>query len=78
MKPSRTEKLKLHQEIDEIKNKIRMEANNYKDITDADEQVKNAFVTFRSMEGAARLKSAYNHSRLSLCCTSCCCCCVDK
>ena len=31
------------------------------------------------MEGAARLKSAYNHSRLSVCCTRCCCsCCVDK
>ena len=37
MKPSRTEKLKLHQEIDEIKNKIRMEANNYKDNADAEE-----------------------------------------
>ena len=42
------------------------------------EQIKNAFVVFRSMDGAARLVQAYNESRVSRCCTSCCCCCVDK
>ena len=77
-KPSKKEKLELQAKIDVIKNKIRMEANKYKDNADAEGEVKNAFVTFRSMEGAARLKSAYNYSRMSVCCTRCCCCCVDK
>ena len=35
--PSQKEKLKLQAKIDEIKNKIRMEANNYKVNADAEE-----------------------------------------
>mmetsp|Transcript_24508 Transcript_24508/g.30560 ORF Transcript_24508/g.30560 Transcript_24508/m.30560 type:complete len:149 (+) Transcript_24508:2087-2533(+) len=44
------------------------------------EAIKNAFVVFRSMEGAARLHQAYTKGKLSLYCTACCCfcCCCDK
>lgn len=43
------------------------------------DELKNAFVTFRTMEGAARMIKAYNKSSISLCCLSCCSsCCVDK
>ena len=37
MKPSQKEKLELQAKIDVIKNKIRMEANNYKENADAEE-----------------------------------------
>ena len=41
--------------------------------------IKNAFIVFRSMEGAARLIQAYDTSRCSLCCLRCLPnCCVDK
>ena len=44
------------------------------------EAIKNAFVVFRSMEGAARLIQAFNRSSISVACTACCCycCCCDK
>ena len=46
-----------------------------KEIAIADNDgIKNAFVVFRSMEGAARLIQAYNKSAISRCCTICCCC----
>lgn len=52
----------------------------YQELIDNEDQdgIKNAFVVFRSMEGAARLIQAYNKSRINLCCVRFCCCCVNK
>lgn len=69
------------QEISEKKDAILKLARYYKELMSKEENdaVKNAFVVFRSMEGAARAIEAYNWSMYKRCCTSCCSgCCVDK
>ena len=72
-----TKKVSIEQEIKITKEAILDEVKWYRDLNDTND-VKNAFVVFRSMEGKERLIQAYTQSRVSLCCTACCCCCVDK
>ena len=48
---------KLEQDIDVIKNKVMLLTRDYKDIDPqtTEGQIKNAYVTMKSMEGSARL-----------------------
>ena len=55
-----------------IKAQIVEEAKKYVKLVEHEDKesnsIKNAFVVFRSMEGAARVVQAYNKSKLSVCC----------
>lgn len=66
--------------IDKLKKKIDMKARQYRvlDLSKTEGAVKNAFITFRSMEGAARFKQAYNMNKLQRLWVTVCCCCADK
>ena len=79
---SEKKRLQLEQKITLQKAAILKEAKQYMEASKQEdsEAIKNAFVVFRSMEGAARLIQAYNRSAISVCCTACCCfcCCCDK
>ena len=56
---------KLEKEIDVIKNKVMLLTRDYKNIDPqvTEGQIKNVYVTMKSMEGAARLIQAYQLSR---------------
>ena len=59
------DKEKLEKEIDVIKNKVMLLTRDYKNIDPSltEGQIKNAYITMKSMEGAARLIQAYQLSR---------------
>ena len=70
------ERDKLEKEIDVIKNKVMLLTRDYKNIDPhlIEGHIKNAYITMKSMEGAARLIQAYQLSRwkrlwLSVCCS---------
>ena len=75
---SEKKKLACESKILVTKDKIVEEAKKYISMVEEDKNnadaIKNAFVVFRSQEGAARMIQAYNHSSLSVCCTSRSCC----
>ena len=66
--------------INKVKKRIDEKARKYRvlDLAKTDGTVKNAFITFRSMEGAARFKQAYNMNALERLWVTVCCCCTDK
>jgi len=72
-------KQKFQKEIKVIKEVIIEETEKYRQLIENEDQdgIKNAFVVFRSMEGAARMIKAYSVSRSALCCMRYCCCCVN-
>ena len=59
------EKRKLENDLDQIKTRVMLLTRDYKNIdpTVTEGQIKNAYVTMKSMEGAARLLKAYRLSR---------------
>ena len=73
----------LSLKIDKVRDEIKKQTKDYLESQDrphgSKSLVKNAFIVFRSMEGASRLIQAYEASRCWLCCMRCLCdCCVNK
>lgn len=71
----------IENKIQRIKDRILRDATRYSQVVNNEktDEIKNAFVTFRTMEGAARMIKAYNKSAVSLFCLArCSSCCVDK
>ena len=70
---------KLEGEIEKTKDGIVKEARRYQQLLRKESTVRGAYVVFRTMEGAARLITAYGTSRSSRCLAAWCCAgCVDK
>ena len=66
-------KVELEKQLDEVREEIKELRDDYLEIDheDLDGKIKNAFITFRSMEGAARLYEIYNKSFLGRCFVNC-------
>ena len=69
------EKRKLEDELDQIKTKVMLLTRDYKNIDPSvtEGEIKNAYVTMKSMEGAARLLQAYELQEWQRFWLRCCC-----
>lgn len=68
------QRTKLLKQLDEVREEIKELRDDYLEIDHErlDGSIKNAFVTFRSMEGSARMYEIYNKSALGRCFVNCC------